>query len=116
MKLSRREARLKRKKRIRKKISGTLHRPRMVVFRSNKHIYVQIVNDEQGYTYVASSTLALDENFQLNKENARLVGKNLAEKAKDINIEKVVFDRNGYKYHGRIKELADGAREAGLKF
>lgn len=116
MKLSRREARLKRKKRIRKKISGKQHRPRMVVFRSNKHIYAQIINDEQGYTYVASSTLSLKDISKLNKENAKLVGKRLAEKAKDINIEKVVFDRNGYKYHGRIKELADGAREAGLKF
>ncbi len=119
MKLTSNEQRKRRKLRIRKKISGTAIRPRMVVFRSSKHIYVQLINDENGQTLASSSTLALSkggEAQKLTKESATGVGKDVAEKAKAMNIEAVVFDRSGYKYHGRIKALADGAREAGLKF
>lgn len=119
MKLTKEERRKRRKFRIRKKISGTVGCPRLVVFRSNKHIYAQLVNDETGKTLVSSSTLSLNKGgsaLKLDKDGASSVGKDVAEKAKAMNIEAVVFDRNGYKYHGRIKALADGAREAGLKF
>ena len=116
MQISRKSARLKRKVRIRKKISGDAQTPRLVVFRSNKHIYAQIINDELGETLAASSTLALPEAKGHNKQTASLIGKDIAAKAIEKNISSVVFDRNGYYYHGRIKALADGAREAGLKF
>lgn len=105
--------RMKRKKRIRKKISGTPERPRLVVFRSNKSIYAQIVDDVAGRTLAAASSLKLSG---LTKDVAVQVGKEVAGKAKELGIEKVVFDRNGYLYHGRVKALADGAREAGLIF
>ncbi len=112
--------RLKVKRRIRKKIHGTPERPRLSVFRSNKHIYAQIIDDEAGHTLVAASTRSKELADQLEgktkAEQARLVGKLLAEKAVKANITQVVFDRNGYKYHGRVKALADGAREGGLKF
>ena len=118
MRLIRNEARKKRKKRIRKKVFGTSERPRLVVFRSNRYIYAQIINDEEGHTYVASSSLSLLEakGKSLTKDIAKLVGLDIAKKALDKNIKKVVFDRNGYKYHGRVKALADGAREGGLEF
>ncbi len=118
MKLSRNEARKRRKKRIRKKVFGTSERPRLAVFRSNRYIYAQIINDEIGHTYVASSSLALPEakGKGLTKEVARLVGLDIAKKALEKGIKKVVFDRGGYKYHGRVKALADGAREGGLEF
>ncbi len=119
MKLTKKAQRLRRKIRIRKKISGTSSRPRLVVFRSNKHIYAQLVNDEAGATLMTSSSLALakaGDQCKLDKETAIKVGKDIAEKAKAIKIEAVVFDRNGFRFHGRIKALADGAREAGLKF
>ena len=116
MKLTRNEARKKRKRRIRKKISGTAQRPRLVVFRSNKYIYAQIVDDEQQETKVASSSLALGEGKTLTKETARIVGQDIARKALHQDVERVVFDRNGYVYTGRIKALADSAREQGLKF
>lgn len=112
-------ARESRKIRIKKKISGTGERPRLVVFRSNLHIYAQIVNDETGTTMVSASTLTLNkkgEKAAANKTGADLVGKEIARLAKEQNIVKVVFDRNGYIYHGRIKAVADGAREAGLEF
>ncbi len=112
--------RLKVKRRIRKKISGTPERPRLSVFRSNKHIYAQIIDDEAGQTLVAASTRSKELVGQLEGktkiEQAKLVGKLLAEKALKANVSQVVFDRNGYKYHGRVKALADGAREGGLKF
>ena len=102
-------------KRIRKSIKGTQTRPRLVVFRSNKDIYCQLINDDNGTTMVSASTKVI--NTSGNKvEQAKLVGKALAEKAIANNIEGVVFDRNGYLYHGRVKALADGAREGGLKF
>jgi large subunit ribosomal protein L18 len=119
MKVTKKDQRQRRKIRIRKKISGTAARPRMVVFRSNKHIYVQLVDDEAGKTLLSTSTLVLTksgEQTKLDKESAAKVGKDMAGKAKEKNISTVVFDRNGYLYHGRIKALADGAREGGLEF
>ena len=117
---SREEARQSRKVRIRKKISGTSERPRLVVFRSNLHIYAQIVDDMSGSTLVSTSTLTLQKKGGVdakgNKDGAGLVGKEIARLAKEKNIVKVVFDRNGYIYHGRVKAMADGAREAGLEF
>ncbi|PKN40248.1 MAG: 50S ribosomal protein L18 [Deltaproteobacteria bacterium HGW-Deltaproteobacteria-18] len=117
MKLSRDEARKKRKMRIRKKINGTPERPRLVVFRSSKHIYAQIIDDLAGATLASASTLCLEgDNIRLNVENAKLVGKKVAEEAIKKSITSVVFDRNGFVYHGRIKAVADGAREGGLNF
>lgn len=118
-KASKNQARLSRKIRIKKKISGTAERPRLVVFRSNLHIYAQIVNDQENKVLVSASTLCLNKgnaDARANKTGADLVGKEIARLAKEKNIVKVVFDRNGYIYHGRIKAVADGAREAGLEF
>ena len=112
-------ARQRRKVRIRKKISGASDRPRLVVFRSNLHLYAQIVDDESGTTLVSASTLALKNSGQAarcNKAGGELVGKEIARLAKEKSISRVVFDRNGYIYHGRVKAVADGAREAGLEF
>lgn len=113
------EARQRRKIRIRKKVNGTEERPRLVVYRSNLHIYAQIVNDRQGATIVSASTLAMSKNekgLHCTRETAQRVGQEIARLAKEKNITKVVFDRNGYIYHGRIKAVADGAREGGLEF
>jgi large subunit ribosomal protein L18 len=113
-------ARLKRKMRVRKKINGSSERPRLCVFRSSKHIYAQIIDDIKGSTLVAASTLAPEykqmEAAKGKIGNAQKVGALLAQKAKAKGISKVVFDRNGYIYHGRIRALADAAREAGLDF
>ena len=111
--------RLHRKIRIRKKVSGTMDRPRLVVFKSNRFIYAQLVDDEAGKTLASASSLALiksGDEAKLTKETASKVGQEIAKIAKGQNIETVVFDRNGYLFHGRIKALADGAREGGLKF
>ena len=109
--------RLHRHVRVRAKISGTPERPRLNVFRSNANIYAQIIDDVAGVTLVSASTLDKGlEGAAGNKEAARKVGKILAERAKDKGIETVVFDRGGYVYHGRVQELAEGAREGGLKF
>jgi large subunit ribosomal protein L18 len=112
------ERRLKIKYRIRKTVNGTSVRPRMSVFRSNKQIYVQLVDDLSGNTLVAASSA--DKAFEESKgnkiEQAERVGKLVAEKAKAAGIEEVVFDRNGYLYHGRVKSLAEAARKGGLKF
>jgi len=112
--------RLKRKRRIRKQISGTSARPRLSVFRSAKHIYAQIVDDLAGRTLVAAGTLSPEIRDQVAKlkksDAAREVGKLLADKAKSKGIEKVVFDRNGFLYHGRVKNLAESCREHGLVF
>ncbi|GFK95646.1 50S ribosomal protein L18 [Fundidesulfovibrio magnetotacticus] len=119
MKLSKQAARMRRKVRIRKKISGSPERPRLVVYRSNLHVYCQIVDDETGQTLVSSSSLALSkggESLKPNKDTAVKVGRDVAAKAKEKDIASVVFDRNGYLYHGCIKALADGAREGGLQF
>ncbi|MBI9110987.1 50S ribosomal protein L18 [Maridesulfovibrio ferrireducens] len=119
MKMTKEQARRRKKVRIRKKISGTASRPRLVVFRSNKYIYAQLVDDLIGKTVTASSSCALvkgDDAVKLTCKTAEAVGKDIAAKAKELNIDKVVFDRGGYIYHGRVKALADGAREGGLKF
>mgnify|MGYP001494865167 CR=1 FL=1 len=108
------ERRIKIKYRVRNKISGTAERPRMSVFRSNKQIYVQIINDETGTTLVAASSLGMEA--MPKKEQASKVGEMVAKKALEAGITTVVFDRNGYLYHGRVKEVADGARNGGLKF
>jgi len=108
------ERRIKIKHRVRNKISGTAERPRMSVFRSNKQIYVQIIDDEASKTLVAASSLGLET--MPKKEQATKVGELIAAKAIEAGITTVVFDRNGYLYHGRIKEVADAARKAGLKF
>mgnify|MGYP000917376761 FL=1 len=105
--------------RIRKKINGTAEAPRLAVYRSNKQIYVQVVDDLKGETILSASSKEKDIAAQtgIKKiEQAKLVGKLLASKCKEKGIEKVVFDRSGYKYHGRVKSLADAAREGGLKF
>jgi len=119
MKMTKQEARMRRKKRIRKKIGGSAVRPRLVVYRSNCAIYGQIVDDVSGQTLVSASSLAMGKKeggLKLNKATSTTVGKEIARLAKEKNIEKVVFDRNGYIYHGRIKAFADGAREGGLQF
>ena len=108
------ERRIKIKYRVRNKISGTAERPRMSVFRSNKQIYVQIINDRVGATLVSASSLGLEACPK--KEQAAKVGEMIAKKALEAGITAVVFDRNGYLYHGRVKEVADAARNGGLKF
>lgn len=106
--------RLKIKYRVRNKVSGTAARPRMSVFRSNKQIYVQVINDDEARTLVSASSLGLEK---CNKcEQAAKVGEMVAKKALEAGITAVVFDRNGYLYHGRVKEVAEAARKAGLKF
>ena len=106
--------RIKIKYRIRKRANGTTERPRMSVFRSNKQIYVQIINDLTGCTLASASSLGLEA--MPKKEQAAKVGELVAKKAIEAGISKVVFDRNGYLYHGRVKELADAARKGGLIF
>ena len=108
------QRRLKIKYRVRNKISGTAERPRLTVFRSNKQIYVQIINDETATTLVAASSLGMEA--MPKKEQAAKVGEAVAQKAIAAGITEVVFDRNGYLYHGRVKQLADAARKGGLNF
>ena len=108
------ERRTKIKYRVRNKVSGVAERPRMSVFRSNKQIYVQIINDQTGRTLAAASSLGLEA--MPKKEQAAKVGEMIAKKALEAGITAVVFDRNGYLYHGRVKEVADAARNGGLKF
>jgi large subunit ribosomal protein L18 len=116
----RQHARLKRKKRIRKKIYGTSQRPRLSVFRSSRHIYAQIIDDTAGRTLVAASTVDKQVKDAPKFENkvaaANLVGKIVGERALNQGIKKVVFDRNGFLYHGRVKSLSEGARKSGLIF
>jgi large subunit ribosomal protein L18 len=107
--------RLKIKQRVRSKISGTPETPRMTVFRSNKQIYVQVIDDKSGKTIVAASSLKMEEKVN-KKEQAAKVGEQIAKNAIDAGITSVVFDRNGYLYHGRVKEVAEAARKGGLKF
>lgn len=110
------EARLRRHRRVRGKISGTAERPRLDVFRSAKHIYVQVIDDVAGKTLVSASSLDKDfEGFGGNIEGAKKVGKNIAEKCLAAGIAEVVYDRGGFVYHGRVQALAEGAREGGLK-
>lgn len=127
MKLSKLERRYRRHKRIRSRVYGTPDRPRLCVFRSNKHIYAQIIDDTKGHTLVSAKDLELDSKNKLTKDDSQLklsrkvkmayeVGRLIAQKALKKGIKKVCFDRGGYKYHGRVKALADGAREGGLIF
>jgi large subunit ribosomal protein L18 len=111
---------MKRKKRIRKHLIGTSERPRLSVFRSSKHIYAQIIDDGAGHTIVAASSLETEAQEKKDIENsvsmANFVGKLVGERAKRQGIKQVVFDRNGFLYHGRVKAVSEGAREAGLEF
>jgi len=119
-KIDKNKARLKRHLRIRKKISGTAERPRLSVFRSAKHIYAQLIDDEKGITLASASTLDKELRGKItnggNVEAARQVGELIARRAKEKGVAKVVFDRGGYLYHGRVRALADAAREGGLEF
>jgi large subunit ribosomal protein L18 len=117
MALSKNDRRLRIKRRIRKIVTGTSEQPRLAVFRSNKEIYAQIINDTTGTTLMAASSKQKDIKAKGTKtEIAAIVGKAIAEKAVKAGIEKIAFDRGGYLYHGRVKALAEAAREAGLKF
>lgn len=119
-KINRNEKRKKRHMRARQKLTGTPERPRLNVYRSLDHIYAQVIDDTVGNTIVSASTLDKELKDKLdktsNKEAAKLVGELVAKRAQEKGINEVVFDRGGYIYHGRVKELADAAREAGLKF
>jgi large subunit ribosomal protein L18 len=115
--LTKPQARARRHKRVRGKVFGTAERPRLVVFRSNSGIEAQLVDDVDGKTIAAAGWLQLKKSFKGNKtQQAAEVGKLLAEKAKEAKVERIVFDRGGYLYHGRVKALAEAAREGGLKF
>jgi large subunit ribosomal protein L18 len=115
--LTTREARLRRHRRVRGKVRGNAERPRLAVFRSNRGIFAQLVDDDAGKTVAAASWLGLPKSFSGDKsEQAAQVGKALAEAAKKAGVESVVFDRGGYLFHGRVKALAEGAREGGLSF
>jgi large subunit ribosomal protein L18 len=113
-------ARIRRQARIRKKIKGTPQKPRLSVFRSAKHVYAQVIDDTAGATLVTASSVEKDfkaqDKFENKRAAAAYVGKLVAQRALDKGIKKVVFDRNGFLYHGRVKAISDGAREAGLKF
>ena len=117
-KVSRNEMRLQRHKRIRATLSGTAEKPRLNVFRSNANITAQIIDDTKGVTLVSASTLESDLKIKNggNVEAAKLIGAEIAKRAKKANIKEVVFDRGGYLYHGRVKDLAEAARENGLEF
>jgi large subunit ribosomal protein L18 len=112
--------RLRRQRHVRNRLSGTSQRPRLAVFRSSKHIYAQMINDQTGTTLVAASTMEAEIKAQVkyggNKAAATLVGRVVAERAKQAGIDKICFDRRSYKYHGRVAALAQAAREAGLQF
>jgi large subunit ribosomal protein L18 len=112
------QVRFKRKKRIRARVEGSADQPRMAVFRSNQHLYVQLIDDTKGHTLVAASTLEeeLKDKAGDTIDGAKVLGNMVAKRALAKNIQNVVFDRSGYLYHGRIKALADAAREGGLKF
>lgn len=117
--LEKQKLRFRRHFHIRKRVQGTVERPRMAVFRSNRHLYVQLIDDDAGNTLVSASTLDLHSGGTTPPANlltAAKVGALIAERAKDRNIESVVFDRGGFKFHGRVKALAEAAREGGLKF
>lgn len=120
MKFNKAEGRVRRHIRIRKKLSGTNECPRLAVFKSNCYVYAQVINDKTGETIVAASSLEKEfrDKFggKLNVEVAKTIGKTIGDRAKAKGIKEVVFDRGGYIYHGRVKSLADGAREAGLEF
>lgn len=116
-KQDRQESRVRRHVRVRKKVFGTPEMPRLAVYRSEKNIYAQIIDDINGVTLVSASSLEKEfKGVGSNKEGAKLVGESVAKKALEKGINKVVFDRGGYIYHGRVQQLAEGAREAGLQF
>ena len=112
--------RLRRQRRVRKRLFGTSERPRLAVFRSSKHIYAQVINDQAGATLASASTMDPEVKAQVsyggNKAAAAVVGRVVAERAKKAGIDKICFDRRSYKYHGRVAELAQAARDAGLQF
>jgi large subunit ribosomal protein L18 len=112
--------RLRRQRHVRKRLFGTVERPRLAVFRSSKHIYAQVINDDTGATLASASSLDADVRkdrpYGGNKSAATVVGRLVAERAKQAGIDKICFDRRSYKYHGRVQALADAAREAGLQF
>ena len=120
MSIKSQQARRRRHTRVRKRVVGTPARPRLNVFRSHKHIYAQVVDDTVGHTLASASTIDVELQAEVGEkaklDQAKLVGAKVAERALDAGIKDVVFDRGGYKYHGRVKALADAAREAGLKF
>lgn len=117
MKRSRGQARLRRHRRVRKKIRGTAERPRLAVYRSNRYIYAQIIDDDRGHTLASASSLEADlRSRNLSVETAGLVGSMLAERCRRVGVETVVFDRGGYRFAGRVKALADSARADGLTF
>ncbi len=118
MKATRKESTRRRHSRVRRRVKGTTERPRLAVFRSNQHIYAQVIDDTEHTTLAAASTLDKDAGVSVgsNSEAAAAVGKLIAERAKSKNISQVVFDRGGNLYHGRVAALADAAREGGLKF
>jgi large subunit ribosomal protein L18 len=114
---SKNEIRIRIHKRIRRRVAGTPERPRLAIFRSLNHIYAQVIDDQKGHTLVAAASTEKDLRGKGgNVEGAKLIGKAVAERAKEKGITKVVFDRGGYLYHGRVKALADAARQAGLEF
>jgi large subunit ribosomal protein L18 len=106
----------RRKKRIRGKISGTQERPRLSLFRSSRHVYAQVVDDVKGHTLVSVSSFEKGQVQRANKEHCIELGKLIAKRCQEVNIKRIVFDKNGNKYHGRVKAFADGAREGGLDF
>ncbi len=119
--IGRKKARIKRKMRVRRKVRGTAERPRLSVFRSSRHIYAQLIDDESAVTLATVSSLAKDLQSSIgndggNRRGAAVVGEQIARKAREKGIKAVVFDRNGFLYHGRVKTLADSAREHGLEF
>jgi large subunit ribosomal protein L18 len=117
MKSTRQDARVRRHTRVRKRVHGTADRPRLAVFRSNKYIYAQVIDDVEGRTLASASSQESDlRTDNLNIETATKVGEALATRAKEAGVTSVVFDRGGYKFHGKVKALADAAREAGLEF
>ncbi len=115
-KQSKNELRQKRHFRIRHKVQGTASRPRLNVFRSNNHIHAQLIDDMAGHTLVSANTVEMKLENSKNVEAAKIIGTEIAKRAKEADITEVVFDRGGYLYHGRVKALADAAREAGLEF
>lgn len=119
-KVNRRESRARRQRRVRARLSGSADRPRLNVYRSLMHIYAQVIDDTTGHTLVSASTIDAEVRGQLagkkKADQAKLVGQVVAERAKAAGLTRVVFDRGGYRYHGRIKAVADGAREGGLEF
>ena len=115
-KQSRSSARKKRHYKMRRYLAGTASCPRLTVFKSNKHVYAQLIDDDKGHTLTSASTIVEKPTITSNIEAAKLIGTQIAKKALDLGIETIVFDRSGYVYHGKVQALADAAREAGLKF